>query len=399
MTKQRRAAALALLACAVAVLHLWLGARIADAVRLQAEAAARPGLQRLRADFVVELKPQAAPAPVTAVQRPRPPPPKRALQAAAPTPPASAPRARDEAAGTPAAPVLATAPAAQVLADAAGTLPQAPQAPASAAAEADQPPPVAALAGAAVAMPASSPTSSPVLATDGPEATAAFDWPRSTRLSYRLTGHYRGPVDGTARVEWLLQGTRYQVHVEVAVGPSFAPLVARRMSSDGEIGPDGLAPRYYEEETRVALRSPRRAAVQLDDRLVRLANGQQLPRPPGVQDTASQFVHLTWLFRTQPQRLRPGETVELMLALPRRVDLWTYDVQPAETVYTDAGPIEALPVRPRRLARPQGELTAEFWVAPSLQYLPVRFVIRQDDENHVDLLLDRLPQQAVDTPR
>jgi hypothetical protein len=36
------------------------------------------------------------------------------------------------------------------------------------------------------------------------------------------------------------------------------------------------------------------------------------------------------------------------------------------------------------------------WVAPSLQYLPVRIVIRQDAETFVDLLLERLPQQAAE---
>ena len=34
-------------------------------------------------------------------------------------------------------------------------------------------------------------------------------------------------------------------------------------------------------------------------------------------------------------------------------------------------------------------------MAPTLQYLPVRIVIRQDAETYVDLLVDRLPQQAA----
>ncbi len=115
-----------------------------------------------------------------------------------------------------------------------------------------------------------------------------------------------------------------------------------------------------------------------------------------MQDEASQFVQLTWLFRTQPGLLQPGRTVELPLALPRRVDPWVYDVLPGEVVHTTAGPIETVPVRPRRLSRRSGELSAELWVAPSLQHLPVRIVIRQDEETYVDLLLDRLPQQTAE---
>jgi hypothetical protein len=69
---------------------------------------------------------------------------------------------------------------------------------------------------------------------------ADFEWPPSTRLSYRLTGNYRGPVEGRAKVEWLRSGTRYQVHMELSVGPEFSPLMSRRVSSEGEITSEGL---------------------------------------------------------------------------------------------------------------------------------------------------------------
>ena len=266
-----------------------------------------------------------------------------------------------------------------------------------------RPPDSQAVAAAPVTEPPAPPAVAPV--ADPPSAVTAsaaasapvatVDWPRSTQLTYTLTGNYRGPVEGRATVQWLREGSRYQVHLEVSVGPSYAPLVSRRMSSDGEIGPDGLTPRRYEEETRVPFRDTRRLAVQLEGALVRLANGSEVPRPAGLQDTASQFVQMTWLFTTQPDRLRTGQSVDLMLALPRRVEAWTYDVLDRETLNTPVGPIDAVHVRPRRPAR-TGDLTAEMWTAPSLQYLPVRIVIRQDADTWVDLLLDRLPVQAAE---
>ena len=53
-------------------------------------------------------------------------------------------------------------------------------------------------------------------------------------------------------------------------------------------------------------------------------------RAAGMQDAASQFVQLTWLFTTQPQRLQVGKSVEMPLALPRRADRWIYDVRAEE---------------------------------------------------------------------
>ena len=73
-------------------------------------------------------------------------------------------------------------------------------------------------------------------------AAAAFEWPPSTRLSYRCSGNYRGEVTGGAQVEWVRVGTRYQVHLDVWVGAQAAPLVGRRMSSDGELSDEGLVP-------------------------------------------------------------------------------------------------------------------------------------------------------------
>lgn len=221
-----------------------------------------------------------------------------------------------------------------------------------------------------------------------------FEWPPSTRLTYTLTGNYQGPVEGHAQVEWLRAGSRYQVHLNVSVGPSFAPLLSRRITSEGTVTERGLVPSRYDEETKVVLRAPRRLTIWLDPDRVRLPNGTELPRPAGVQDSASQFVQMTWLFTTQPDWLLAGRTIDMPLALPRRLQVWQYDVLQAETLQTPAGPVQAVHVKPRLDGRTGNDLAAEFWVAPSLQYLPVRIVIRQDANTFVDLVIDRLPQQA-----
>jgi hypothetical protein len=118
--------------------------------------------------------------------------------------------------------------------------------------------------------------------------------------------------------------------------------------------------------------------------------------PPRVQDTASQFVQLTWLFTTQPALLEVGRTVELPLALPRRTDSWYYEVIAKERLATPAGDVEAFHLKPRRAEkRPRGELSAEVWFAPTLQYLPVRIRIQQDADTFVDLTMDAAPMQAA----
>jgi hypothetical protein len=167
------------------------------------------------------------------------------------------------------------------------------------------------------------------------------------------------------------------------------------MTSDGELGTEGLTPRRYEEVTRLAFQSPRRAGVEFTPQAVTLANGTQREPLSGVQDTASQFVQLTWMFTLRPELLRVGNAIMLPLALPRRMDRWVYDVVGEERLATPVGPLDTFHLKPRRADdRPRGELSAEVWFAPTLQYLPVRIRIQQDMENFVDLVMDRAPLQA-----
>lgn len=356
---------LALLGGGVLLAHLWVVAEVVPS-RL-GEGSGEAALRRIDVAFVKELRPAAPPAapPVAPAPRPRAARPVPApLPASAPEPPAPPELPPPEPLRAEAAPPVASAPAPE-------PMPEPPQA--------ALPPPGSDLAG------ATPPEADP--ATIG-----GVTWPPSTRLSYRLTGNVRGPVEGRAKVEWLRQGTRYQVFMEAAVKPWFS----RRDASEGEITPEGLSPRRYELEQKAVLRDVRRQVILLEADRIRLPAGTEVPRPPGVQDAVSQFVHLTWFFNAQPHKLVAGTRLELPIALPRRVEPWTYEVLEAEELVTPAGPIAAVHVKPRREPRPGGDFVAEMWIAPSLQYLPVRIVVRQDAETYVDLVIDQLPQQAAE---
>jgi hypothetical protein len=307
------------------------------------------------------------------------------------------------------APVLAVPAAPPAAADAPGAARSKPAQPAKAASAPEEPvsPPPEPVVAAAPVVPEPVPpvavpepaAPEPVLAAasapaDAASAPAAFAWPSSTRVTYLLTGNYRGDVNGSAQVEWIRSGSRYQVHLDLVVGPSAAPLITRRMSSDGEITAEGLSPRRYEQETKVVLRERRRQTVNFEPGSVVLANGDRRDSVPGVQDTASQFVQLTYVFSTRPELLRVGGTVQIPLALPHKVDVWTYDVVAEEVLDTPFGPLPSIHLKPRRAAHRAGELHAEIWFAPQLRYLPARIRIEQDPETYIDLTIAKRPELA-----
>jgi hypothetical protein len=141
-----------------------------------------------------------------------------------------------------------------------------------------------------------------------------------------------------------------------------------------------------------------RDTLLLEPDTVLLANGQRTRNLPGVQDTASQFVQMTWLFTTQPELLKVGNAVEFPLALPRRVVPWRYEVTEQVPIQLPFGEAMTFHLQPAPgLSRP-GELTVETWVAPALQYLPVRILVRQNTDSFLELNLKSAPLQDVPTP-
>jgi Protein of unknown function (DUF3108) len=401
-------------------LHALVADRVADAVVAWQEVAALPA--RLQVAYVREMEPSEPPlAARPAVLQPAA---ARAPRAAGPvseqTPPPAPPAAASAPALEPAmeaapeaAPAMAGAPEADFVVAADSAAPG--EAAASASAVDDE---ATATANAnAISTAQAQATDVPALGasqsfteltsthagagTTTDSAGKPFTWPASTRLSYRLTGQYRGEVHGRAQVEWVLAAPRYQVHLDVSVGLPIAPLFSRKMSSDGRLTAAGLRPERYDEVSQMAFRERRQQHLLLQEDGVRLADGRRWSPPADaapaavVQDSASQFVQLSYLFTVNPGLLAPGQTISFPLALPRRVEPWVYEVVGAATQFTPFGALETFHVRPRPGTPRGNDLLAEAWFAPQLAYLPVRIRIEQDAEVFIDLVLDRRPELAA----
>ncbi len=400
--RTRRFVGAALLVAMVLALHLVVTRQVAQSLADFVHAGEMP--ERIRVTYVRELElaapPAAAPVVVappartpTTVATPAAPsasapsasaPPASAPQPTAAQPTAPQPTAEDEAALR--ARALAWA-AAQAASAAAST----PAPPAESTAALSPPSATASAASdAATSLAAASPASA------ASDATAqAFDWPVSTRLTYALSGNYRGEVLGDAQVEWVRVGSRYQVHVDLGIGARFAPIITRRMSSEGDLVGDSLYPTRYDEDTSVLMRKPKRVTILLGPDEILLPNGEKLARAPGVQDAASQFIQLAAQFTTHPELLRSGNTIDMLIALRNRVGLFTYDVIGMEETATPFGTLQTAHLKPRGIKDRGNVLTAEIWFAPQLRYLPVRIRIEQDAYTYIDLVIARRPEIAA----
>lgn len=227
----------------------------------------------------------------------------------------------------------------------------------------------------------------------------AFAWPKATRVTYKVHGHLRGEIFGSAKVEWIRQDMRYQVHVDALVGPSFAPLGSQRWTSEGVITAEGLSPERFESINKLLIKTSPAKIVTFDDAYVSLPNGDRIPKLPGVQDPASHYIQLAYQFILRPEQLRVGAAIEMPMAWTKRQEMVIYDVLSEEAIDTPLGKIDTFKLKPRKMTEQKGDVLAEIWLAPGLQYLPIRMLFRQGPETYLEMQMDKAPQQvAADEP-
>jgi hypothetical protein len=303
-----------------------LGARTLPVPAAQPMAAARPSAIHLHSP---DASPPGAPSPqVLTSQLPAP-------------PPVTAEGAAREM--TPALPVPTPAPA---------------PAPASASV------PASAIAPAAATVPAAG-TATPPLAIPG-----------SVSLRYIVSATSRGrPYQVNGTLQWQHDGERYQARLEI----SAFLLGARVQTSVGRITEEGLAPTRFGDRAR----SEQATHFQRDKGIISFSNNApDAPLQAGAQDRLSAIVQLGAMLAGAPQRYPAGTVVSLQTAGVREAEVWQFSVVGPERLELPGGALEAIKLL--RTPRREFDQTIELWLAPTIQYLPVRVRITQGNGDVAD---------------
>ncbi|WP_420993940.1 DUF3108 domain-containing protein [Cupriavidus sp. 30B13] len=228
-------------------------------------------------------------------------------------------------------------------------------------------------AGNAIAAPAAAPASAPAAPADDTRYAA----PPSTLLHY--ASFVNGIQNPDGLIRWRNDGSRYRLDVETRVlWFRFA------FFSSGALGERGLAPERYEESRRnrvEAARFDRSAGL-----LVFEGRDKQVPLPPAVQDRFSVFLQLVGMVRGNPQRYAaPGVTETFDVSDTRDLEPMQVQYVGEEDVDTGQGFVRAKHFV--RLPRHPGDRRrVEVWLAPALQWLPVKLQQTEPDGTQIELV-------------
>lgn len=210
-------------------------------------------------------------------------------------------------------------------------------------------------------------------------------WPPSTRLSYTITGYWRGQLHGSGALVWTVDGDHYEATLEGQALIGFA------YRSVGRIDGNWLAPTRYTE--RIFTREKSVRFDRSDGTLHFSASPQVLPLQPHVQDSASLFLQLANRLTRDPEAFQPGAQLTFAVARPSGMADWTFTVAGMTTVSTPEGPLSCWHIV--RHAEDANQLGAQIWLSPQLQNLPVQIRLQHSADSYLLFTLDHAEQQAL----
>ena len=214
------------------------------------------------------------------------------------------------------------------------------------------------------------------------KADMAWRQPAAAILQFTVQGKVKSlPFKTTAQLDWRPQGQRYEAAQEVQI-----PIVgSRRQSSIGAISAHGLEPEIFLDRARKEYSAT--FDTQTDE--IRFSRGNETaPLVVGTQDRLSAFFQVAGMIAAAPKLYPSGTTITIMAASSRRVSPWIFTVRGTESLKLPAGTMTALKLEHNSENNDAEGLQSALWLAPSLQYLPVRIRMLEDGgRDELDLKL------------
>jgi hypothetical protein len=200
--------------------------------------------------------------------------------------------------------------------------------------------------------------------------------PVPSRLRYEVVAEVRGlSFNGHAQLDWRHDGTQYEARLELG-GPLLPTRVQR---SVGRIGEEGLAPQTFSDKSRTE------QATHFDRDKGRITFSNNRPDAvlaAGTQDRLSVVVQLAVLIGGQPERFPAGTQIAIPTASTREAESWVFSVEGEEELRLPGGPVRALKLQ--RLPRKEFDQKVELWLAPRMDYAPVRLRLTNPNGDTVD---------------
>jgi hypothetical protein len=223
-------------------------------------------------------------------------------------------------------------------------------------------------------------------AEEHPSARRPTNPPPSADLSYNLKIKQSGlSLNGVATVQWRAGDGKYAILTESRAA-IFGKVVENR--SEGAIDDFGLAPvTFFEKRLR---KDPYTTTFKRAEKTIAFTESDvTYPILGGEQDRSSAQWQLAAIARAAPDKFKPGSEWHLFVAGRRDAEQWSFKVVKTENVEIGTGEVSAVHLVKAPPPDAKGQ-QVDLWLAPSLDWYPVRVRFNDTDGDFVDQTLEKV---------
>ncbi|WP_370446495.1 DUF3108 domain-containing protein [Glaciimonas sp. PCH181] len=218
-----------------------------------------------------------------------------------------------------------------------------------------------------------------------------FDLPPSAELNYAIRARQSGlSINGDAVVKWQTDGREFSVEA-ITRAMIFGKILEAK--SDGKIDDYGLAPaqfidkRFHKNSTTTTFN--RDAGKGAGGTITFSQSDASYPIKGGEQDRTSIVWQLVAVARAAAKQFKPGSDWAFFVAGQRDAEPWSFKVINQEKITTGMGEIDAVHVFRAPPPDDPGQ-RLDIWLAPSLEWYPIRVRFTDPNNDFVDQTLDKI---------
>ncbi|EZP38865.1 MULTISPECIES: DUF3108 domain-containing protein [Janthinobacterium] len=224
---------------------------------------------------------------------------------------------------------------------------------------------------------------------DHPVIKRPYKLAPSADLVYSIKAKQRGiALSGESVSNWRAGDGKYSLLAETKAA-LFGKILEQR--SEGTVDDYGLAPAQFVEK-----RFRKEAATttfKRDSKTIVFSEGDDsYPLKGGEQDRNSTVWQLVSIARATPEKFTPGSEWSFFVAGRRDAEPWTFKVVKQETVATGQGLVEAVHLIKAPPPDKKGQ-QVDLWLAPSLEWYPVKVTFADEDGDYVEQTLQKVVQK------
>ena len=221
------------------------------------------------------------------------------------------------------------------------------------------------------------------------ETKYAVNLPPSAKLEYGIRASIKGLiVDGTGFINWEKNNGKYKLLSETRTALTGTLLSEKSEGSQDQSGlsPDSFFIKRFRKDG---------LTTQFDHtahKLIFSGNPTPLPLQGGEQDRLSVMWQLLSAARAAPAQFKPGARFSFIVAGSHDAEPWIFEVKQTQRLRTGLGDLDALQIIRISEQNPNASRT-EIWLAPALEWFPVRLRISENNGDYVEQSIESLEKK------